>query len=218
MSLMSFVGRERNLLAETPEHCRQLKLSHPILTNDDLEQLRESGLKDFPVRTVPILFPVAEGPGALERALSEACREAERQIDEGAAMLILSDRGVGARAGGHPQPAGHRGRPPPPGAQRQAPPERAGDRDRRGPRGAPLRLPDRLRGQRGQPLPGLRDHPGPAGPRAPRPPSCPPRRPRKTTSRPSRRGWPRSCPRWASPRCAATAARNASRPWASGRS
>jgi glutamate synthase domain-containing protein 2/glutamate synthase domain-containing protein 1/glutamate synthase domain-containing protein 3 len=95
MSLMAFVGRERNLLAETPEHCRQLKLSHPILTNDDLEQLREAGLKDFPVRTVPILFPLAEGPGALGRALQEACREAERLIDEGAAMIILSDRGVG---------------------------------------------------------------------------------------------------------------------------
>ncbi len=94
MSLMAFVGRERNLLEETPEHCRQLKLSHPILTNDDLEQLREAGLKDFPVVTVPILFPV-EGPGTLERALQEACREAERRIDEGAAMLILSDRGAG---------------------------------------------------------------------------------------------------------------------------
>jgi glutamate synthase domain-containing protein 2/glutamate synthase domain-containing protein 3 len=94
MSLMAFVGRERNLLEETPEHCRQLKLSHPILTNDDLEQLREAGLKDFPVSTVPILFPV-EGPGTLERALQAACREAERRIDEGAAMLILSDRGAG---------------------------------------------------------------------------------------------------------------------------
>jgi glutamate synthase (NADPH/NADH) large chain len=96
MSLMSFVGRERNLLAETPEHCRQLKLAHPILTNDDLQQLRECELRDFPVRTVPILFPLAEGPGALERALREACRQSERQIDEGAAMLILSDRGAGA--------------------------------------------------------------------------------------------------------------------------
>jgi glutamate synthase (NADPH/NADH) large chain len=96
MSLMSFVGRERNLLAETPEHCRQLKLSHPILTNDDIEQLRESGLKDFLVRTVPILFPVGESPGALETALVRACLEAERCIDEGASMIILSDRGVGA--------------------------------------------------------------------------------------------------------------------------
>jgi glutamate synthase domain-containing protein 2/glutamate synthase domain-containing protein 1/glutamate synthase domain-containing protein 3 len=95
MSLMSFVGRERNLLAETPEHCRQLKLSHPILTNDDIEQLRESGIKDFPVRSVPILFPAAEGRGTLSRALAEACLQTERLIDEGASLIILSDRGAG---------------------------------------------------------------------------------------------------------------------------
>ena len=36
MSLMAFTGKQRNLLDETPEHCRQLKLSHPILTNEDI--------------------------------------------------------------------------------------------------------------------------------------------------------------------------------------
>ncbi len=40
MSLMSFTGKQRNLLEETPEHCRQLKLPHPILTNEDMERLR----------------------------------------------------------------------------------------------------------------------------------------------------------------------------------
>ncbi len=40
MSLMTFTGKQRNLLDETPEHCRQLKLPHPILTNDDIERLR----------------------------------------------------------------------------------------------------------------------------------------------------------------------------------
>ena len=40
MSLMSFVGRERNLLDETPEHCHQLKLPHPVLSNDDMDRLR----------------------------------------------------------------------------------------------------------------------------------------------------------------------------------
>ena len=40
MSLMCFTGKKRNLLAETPEHCRQLKLAHPILTNEDIEHLR----------------------------------------------------------------------------------------------------------------------------------------------------------------------------------
>jgi len=33
MSLMMFTGKRRNLLEETPQHCRQLKLPHPILTN-----------------------------------------------------------------------------------------------------------------------------------------------------------------------------------------
>ena len=40
MSLMAFTGKQRNLLDETPEHCRQLKLPHPILTNEDMERLR----------------------------------------------------------------------------------------------------------------------------------------------------------------------------------
>jgi len=102
MSLMSFIGRERNLLAETPEHCRQLKLSHPILTNDDLQMLREADLKDFPVCTVPILFELDGGPHALERALERICREAEERIDQGYSLIILSDRGIGPRTAAIP--------------------------------------------------------------------------------------------------------------------
>ena len=47
MSLMSFTGKQRNLLDETPEHCRQLKLPHPILTNEDMERLRTSTRERF---------------------------------------------------------------------------------------------------------------------------------------------------------------------------
>ncbi len=94
MSLMSFVGKERNLLAETPEHCRQLKLSHPILTNDDIEMLRSARIKDFSVTTVSILFPTSGHPGSMEHALNRVCREVESAIDEGASLIILSDRGV----------------------------------------------------------------------------------------------------------------------------
>ena len=94
MSLMSFVGRERNLLEETPQHCHQLKLSHPILANDDIEMLRGSPIKDFRVCTVPILFDTNGPAGALERALEEVCRQVEARIDEGHALVILSDRGI----------------------------------------------------------------------------------------------------------------------------
>lgn len=97
MSLMSFVGRERNLLEETPEHCRQLKLAHPILTNDDLNHVRNTYIPNFKVKTVSILFPRSEeGKGDLQNALERVCSEVEAGIDDGCELLILSDRNITA--------------------------------------------------------------------------------------------------------------------------
>ncbi len=94
MSLMSFVGKEQNLLEETPEHCHQLKLSHPILTNDDIHLLKNSSIRDFRVSTVSILFPTTGHIGSLQRAINSVCREVETRIDSGDSLIILSDRGV----------------------------------------------------------------------------------------------------------------------------
>jgi len=68
MSLMTFTGRQRNLLAETPEHCRQLKLSHPILTNDDMEQLRATRRDDLKIVTLPALFSAVDPERRVFRA------------------------------------------------------------------------------------------------------------------------------------------------------
>jgi len=102
MSLENYIGKERNLLDESPAHCRQLKLLHPLLSNMDLRRLRDSSLPDFRVATVPLLFPAGKaGEGALRPAgtlLAEAveriCADAERKVDEGMSLIILSDRGV----------------------------------------------------------------------------------------------------------------------------
>ena len=45
MSLISYIGTERNILDETPENCHTLKLPHPMLTNRDLEKLRRRLLR-----------------------------------------------------------------------------------------------------------------------------------------------------------------------------
>ena len=96
MSLMSFVGRQRNLLAETPEHCRQLKLHHPILTPEDMLRLRTAGHPDVVTRDIDILFP-ADGDGkALRAALESVFAQAEQAIAEGATVLILTDRNLDA--------------------------------------------------------------------------------------------------------------------------
>src|SRR5512136_1206916 len=47
MSLISYIGSERNLLDESPVHCHTLRLDHPILTNYDLEKLRRVSFGDL---------------------------------------------------------------------------------------------------------------------------------------------------------------------------
>ncbi len=90
----TMLGSERNLLVPEPEDCRQIKLQHPILTNDELEKIRHVDLPGFKPATLPILFePGEDGPG-LERAMDELCRQASRAISDGTNILILSDRDV----------------------------------------------------------------------------------------------------------------------------
>ncbi len=92
MSLRSFVGREKNLLDETPEHCRMLKLPHPILTPQDMARLRNATHPDVVAREIDILFPSDGDGNSLEAALSSVFALAENHIRDGATLLILTDR------------------------------------------------------------------------------------------------------------------------------
>ena len=92
MSLASFVGNETNILDETPEHCRGLKLHHPILTPDDLFKLRKSNHPDLITKDIDILFP-ANGTGEdLKQALNTVFIKAEQAFLDGATILILTDQ------------------------------------------------------------------------------------------------------------------------------
>jgi len=94
MSLTTYLGANGNLLEETPEHARMLKLSSPILTNEDLNRIRTIGYDEFPSKVIDIVFPVAEGPEAMEKAVDALCKEAEHEVREGKTVLVLSDRKV----------------------------------------------------------------------------------------------------------------------------
>ncbi|MBN1524700.1 MAG: glutamate synthase large subunit [Spirochaetales bacterium] len=95
MSLMSFVGKEHNLLEETPQHCHRLKLPFPILSNDDMEKLRNVNVDGLKASVVPMFFIASENPGeALEKRLTEIVALAERRIDDGTSLIVLSDRFV----------------------------------------------------------------------------------------------------------------------------
>ncbi|NJD62279.1 MAG: glutamate synthase subunit alpha, partial [Deltaproteobacteria bacterium] len=92
MSLRAFVGREKNLLDETPAHYRMLKLPHPILTPEDMARLRMASHPDVVTREIDILFPAGGSGKALEAALKTVFVQAEKHVDEGATLLILTDR------------------------------------------------------------------------------------------------------------------------------
>jgi len=94
MSLISYIGTERNILEETPENCHTLKLPHPILTNRDLEKLRRVSRGDLLAITLPALFRASDGEAGLRRALEELSQRASLAVNSGYSLLILSDRGV----------------------------------------------------------------------------------------------------------------------------
>ena len=94
MSLTSYIGTERNILEETPQHCHTLKLPHPILTNYDLEKLRRVSWGEFLATTLPTVYRVDGGEKELERYLEGLCRRASLAIRDGYTLLILSDRGI----------------------------------------------------------------------------------------------------------------------------
>src|SRR5471030_1709772 len=96
MSVQSHVGSEHNLLAETPEHARQLVIENPILRDSQLESLLQVDSAVFKAHTIDITWPVEDGPAGLEGALERLCADADHALAAGANILILSDRAVGA--------------------------------------------------------------------------------------------------------------------------
>ncbi len=95
-SLESHIGRQRNLLGETAEHCRQLWLRSPFLTAEELAAIsgmdpeRWNGIQ---ATTLDLTYEVGMSLG---QAITKLRAAAARAIGEGFEILILSDRAVGA--------------------------------------------------------------------------------------------------------------------------
>ena len=94
MSLISYIGTERNILNETPDNCHTLKLPHPLLTNRDLEKLRRVSSGDLLATTLPALFRAEDGEAGLQHALEDLSKRAAHAVASGYTLLIISDRGV----------------------------------------------------------------------------------------------------------------------------
>ena len=92
-SMDTTLGSERNLLDPEPANCRQIRLTMPILKNEELDKLRRISVEGFKSAVLPMLYRVADGGSGLEKALEELFASADRAIADGANILIISDRG-----------------------------------------------------------------------------------------------------------------------------
>ncbi len=96
MNTESLLGSEANLLEETPEHARLLRLTSPTLLDADLARIRALDRPGFEVRTLSLLFERSRGETGLADVLERLCAEAAEAVAGGTTILILSDRGVDA--------------------------------------------------------------------------------------------------------------------------
>ena len=97
MSLSTCMGHRNSWLEETPDHARVIRLDSPFLLDFELESLRNLPADEgFQSATLACHFAAKEGTSAMKSALDALCDSAENAIDDGACILILSDRGVDA--------------------------------------------------------------------------------------------------------------------------
>jgi glutamate synthase (NADPH/NADH) large chain len=100
-SLGSTIGAEHNLLEPTPASCRQIELPFPVIDNDDLAKIvgvnDDDNLPGFACVTVSGLYDVAGGGEALQERLNDIRRLVSEAIEDGARIVVLSDRHSDAR-------------------------------------------------------------------------------------------------------------------------
>ncbi|MEV0071985.1 glutamate synthase large subunit [Amycolatopsis sp. NPDC050768] len=92
------VGAEPNLLVANAASCRRIVLPFPVLDNDQLAKLvhvnDDGNLPEFQAVTVLGRYNVHGGGEALLQRLDEIRSEVSEAIEDGARLIVLSDRGV----------------------------------------------------------------------------------------------------------------------------
>ncbi len=93
-SLITNAGPEKSLFEETPEHCQQIRLDQPILTNEELEKIREIQTGNLKAKTIYMHYKVQDGGKGLEKGLNTLFEQVEAAVNDGYSLIILSDRNM----------------------------------------------------------------------------------------------------------------------------
>jgi len=88
------LGKDRNIFSITERQCKKLRIQNPVISNNDLEKIRNINVGDFKSETIEILYPKEKGLNGLEDALDNIIVQITKALDRKTNIIILSDRGV----------------------------------------------------------------------------------------------------------------------------
>ena len=88
------IGSDHNIFEVVPEQCKKLRIQNPVISNEDLDKIKYIEHSDYKAVSIGTLYAVEKGHNGLESALDQMVVDIEKAVDEGANILILSDRGV----------------------------------------------------------------------------------------------------------------------------
>ncbi|WP_066893310.1 glutamate synthase large subunit [Clostridium nigeriense] len=94
ISTTTYIGASGNILGELSENKPKIKLSSPIITNEDLEKIKNIKNPNFKLKTIFISYSKKNDEYDLENAIDCLCKEVEIAISHGFNLIILSDRNV----------------------------------------------------------------------------------------------------------------------------
>ncbi|MHB1576519.1 MAG: glutamate synthase large subunit, partial [Candidatus Dormibacteria bacterium] len=95
MSLRTTLGPGGDLLAPGQAVPPRIELEGPILTDGGLALVRQQESTRFRCRTLAAVFSPSAGPESMAGALAELAERAQRAVEDGVQVLVLSDRDVG---------------------------------------------------------------------------------------------------------------------------
>ncbi len=87
------LGSDQNIFEISEKHCRKLKIQNPVISKEDLDKIKNYDVSpNFKVISIPILYEANRGLNGLEEGLDQVLKQAVHAINEGANIIILSDR------------------------------------------------------------------------------------------------------------------------------
>ena len=88
------IGKDFNIFDIEANHAKKLNIQNPVISNEDLDKIRNIKHKDFSAKSVVALYEIKKGLNGLETSLNSIVKEIEVAIDSGVNIIIISDRGT----------------------------------------------------------------------------------------------------------------------------